>query len=200
MSTSKGYLKDARGVDIRPGDVVIYGFGVSRSVAMAEGKVEADPKDPDQVSQTASGLVRVRVVRRSYSQGEKPVVAIMADRMVVLKPGFNNEGSDYDPDVWSLPPSPLPTQDELLYDRLVTTVERRHGDIVRLATGGNLDEHERRQGNYPDYIYAEPRDPERVAWYLGLYREWMVRDFDQLKDTCARLGRDMPFTEEVRNS
>lgn len=193
MSTSKGPLKDARGVDITPGDVVIYGFGVSRSVAMAEGKVETDSKNPAKVSQTVSGLVRVRVVRRSYSSGEKPVVAIMADRMVVLKPGFNNEGSDYDPDVWSLPPSPLPTQDESLYDQLTATMERRLGDIERLSTGGELDEHERRGGYYPDYTYADADDPHKIEYYLGLYREWEARDRRQLEGTCKRLGRDMPL-------
>lgn len=199
MSTSKGPLKDARGVDIGPGDVVIYGFGVSRSVAMAEGVVLGDREyhldeyRPLTVSLTASGLVRVRVVRRSYSSGEKPVVAIMADRMVVLKPGFNNEGSDYDPDVWSLPPSPLPTQDEHLYDQLTATMERRLGDIERLSTGGELDEHERRGGYYPDYTYVDADDPHKIEYYLGLYREWEARDRKQLEGTCKRLGRDMPL-------
>lgn len=190
MSTSKGYLKDARGVDVTPGDVVIYGFGVSRSVAMAEGKVEADSKDATRVSQTASGLVRVRVIRRSYSSGEKPVVAILADRMVVLKGRrFDGVGTQA---AWVLPPSPLPTQDEELYDKLTTTMERRLEDIERLSTGGGLDEHERRQGYYPDYTYLDQHDEGQVAWRLKLYREWETRDRAQLTECCKRLGRPMP--------
>lgn len=191
MSTSKGHLKDARGVDINAGDVVIYGFGVSRSVAMAEGRVEADPQDPSAVSVTASGLVRVRVVRRSYSSGERPVVAIMADRMVVLKPGFNNGGSDYDPDVWSLPPSPLPTQDEELYDRITSAMERWLGCIERLSSGGQLDHGERRRGyDEPDY---DPDDPGQIRYWLANYREWEARERKQLEECCARLGKPMPL-------
>lgn len=199
MSTSKGYLKDARGVDICAGDVVIYGFGVSRSVAMAEGKVEADPEDPALVSQTASGLIRVRVIRRSYAQGEKPVVAIMADRMVVLKPGFNNQ-EEIDPDVWSLPPSPLPTQDEELYDKLVTAIERYHEHVTRLHGGGDLNIHERRIRDYPTEVFCDPRDPDQVNRWLGFYRERLTLDWDQLAGTCERLGRGMPFDKEIRNA
>lgn len=191
MSTSKGHLKDARGVDINAGDVVIYGFGVSRSVAMAEGRVEADPQDPSAVSVTASGLVRVRVVRRSYSSGEKPVVAIMADRMVVLKPGFNNEGSDYDPDVWSLPPSPLPTQDEELYCRITSAMERWLDCIERLSSGGQLDHGERRRG-YDESDY-DPDDPGQIRYWLANYREWEARERKQLEECCARLGKPMPL-------
>lgn len=64
-------LLDARGVPIAPGDTAIYGFGVGRSVAMAEGVVLGGEKgDPDtngwgrRVSLTPSGRVRVRVIRR----------------------------------------------------------------------------------------------------------------------------------------
>ena len=76
-----------------PGDVVVYGFGVSRSVAMAEGVVERG--EGGGLSLTPSGLVRVRIVRRSYASGEKLVVAVAADRIVT---------------VIKLPKSPLSTQ------------------------------------------------------------------------------------------
>lgn len=119
-------LVDARGVPIAPGDTAIYGFSVSRSVAMAEAVVLAEelectcrndygdhetraqrlacPRPNRGVSLTASGRVRLRVIRRSYSSGEKPTVDVAPDRLVVLKPT-----------IWAtpvLPPSPLPTQAE----------------------------------------------------------------------------------------
>lgn len=115
-------LVDARGVPIAPGDTAIYGFGVGRSVAMAEAVVLGEEPcthgDPDaectrecpgftrspSVSLTPSGRVRLRVVRRSYGVGEKPVVTVGPDRLVVLK--------DYDGGRPALPPSPLPTQEE----------------------------------------------------------------------------------------
>jgi hypothetical protein len=107
-------LLDARGVEIEPGDVCLYGFGVGRSVAMAEAVVlgaHADhkacqPPCLDEVSLTPSGRVRLRVIRRSYASGEKPVVDVAPDRLVVLKPSLRS------PATVILPPSPLPTQDE----------------------------------------------------------------------------------------
>lgn len=108
-------LVDARGVEIGPGDAVIYGFVVGRSVAMAEGEVVPEagpgPDDGHVVSLTPSGRVRVRIVRRSYFSGTKPVVDIMPDRLVVLKPCTElfTAGGDA---VAVLPPSPLPTQAE----------------------------------------------------------------------------------------
>lgn len=109
-------LLDARGVEITPGDTAIYGFGVGRSVAMAEAVVLGEhgdhkaclPPCQDSVSLTASGRVRLRVVRRSYSSGEKPVVDVAPDRLVVLK-GITAIDGDT---VTYLPDSPLPTQDE----------------------------------------------------------------------------------------
>ncbi len=190
MSTSKGDLRDARGVEISAGDVCIYGFGVSRSVAMAEGVVMADPKNPVVVSRTVTGLIRVRVVRRSYAQGEKPIVAIMSDRMVVLKaePSVDDGLSV----VHVLPWSPLLTQDEELYEKLVGAIERHLGNAERLSTGGELDDHERRSGYYPEYTYADVHDPGLTEKYLGWYREWEARDRKQLEGVCARLGKEMP--------
>lgn len=116
-------LLDARGVEISPGDAVIYGFGVSRSVAMAEGVVVGSPCQDDgcegiyddcspKVSLTPSGLVRIRVVRRSYSSGSKPVVNLMPDRIVVLKEVDGPLQPTAPDPCFALPVSPLPTQDE----------------------------------------------------------------------------------------
>lgn len=114
-------LLDARGVEIRAGDTVIYGFGVSRGVAMAEGVVVAGPSVYDglngytpSVSLTPSGLVRIRVVRRSYRSKTKPVVSLMPDRIVVLKPLGERALSRLP----VLPVSPLPTQDEVYRAKL----------------------------------------------------------------------------------
>jgi hypothetical protein len=106
-------LTDARGVKIEAGDIAIYGFGVGRSIAMAEAVVlwEGDGGGtPPRVSLTPSGRVRLRVVRRSYSSGQKPIVDVAPDRLVVLKLDYDNwsEWARY-----RLPPSPLPTQAEM---------------------------------------------------------------------------------------
>jgi hypothetical protein len=111
-------LLDARGVPIAPGDTAIYGFGVGRSIAMAEAVVLGELPEgalPEfgggVVSLTPSGRVRLRVVRRSgIHGGTKPVVDVAPDRLVVLKLDYDNwsEWARY-----RLPPSPLPTQAEL---------------------------------------------------------------------------------------
>lgn len=111
-------ILDARGVAIEPGDTVIYGFSEGGGVAMAEAVVlAAEPCDGDcdtptrhqTVSLTPSGRVRLRIVRRSCSNGEKPVVDVAPDRLVVLKPitcGMHAPGLS------QLPASPLPTHAE----------------------------------------------------------------------------------------
>ena len=124
-------LTDARGVEIAPGDTAIYGFSVSRSVAMAEAVVLAEPDPtataltPRKVSLTPSGRVRLRVVRRSYSSGEKPVVDVAPDRLVVLKyvglPGIG--------DASYLPPSPLPTQDEKARAKIEAQIQSYTEDL-----------------------------------------------------------------------
>lgn len=139
-------LTDARGVTISPGDVVLYGFGVGRSVAMAEGVVipEAGPEPDDGhvVSLTASGRVRIRVIRRSYSSGEKPVVDIAPDRLVVLKlvDGPLQPGTP-DP-CFALPHSPLPTQDQANAVKLRENMERSTDRLRDLGNGGDLTEGE----------------------------------------------------------
>lgn len=108
-------LLDARGVEIAPGDIVIYGFGVSRSVAMAEGVVVGDGEG---VSLTPSGQVCIRVVRRSYSSGSKPVVNLMPDRIVVLRKVDGPLQPTAPDPCFALPVSPLPTQDEVYRAKL----------------------------------------------------------------------------------
>jgi hypothetical protein len=106
-SSQAGSLIDARGIPITAGDTVIYGFGVGRSVAMAEGVVLAEKEGYPMPSQTKTGRIRIRVIRRSYASGSKPVVDVAGDRLVVLKQ------NDYPGGLWPyLPPSLLPTQDE----------------------------------------------------------------------------------------
>lgn len=132
-------LLDARGVPIAPGDTAVYGFGVGRSVAMAEAVVLADSNHTNdgpcdgcetkvntRVSLTSSGRVRLRVVRRSYSSGEKPVVDVAPDRLVVLKMDYDNwsEQARY-----RLPPSPLPTQDEVLRGTIENLIKSYSDDL-----------------------------------------------------------------------
>lgn len=178
---------DARGVEIVPGDRVIYGFGLSRSVAMAEGEVVEDHGD---VSVTTTGLVRVRIIRRSYNNGEKPVVAIMPDRLVVLKPILDPENPQSSSRVYVLPWSPQPTQDELNYDQLVSNVERYTDSREHLRSGGELSDSQARTGNYPDYIYD--RSPEHRAHWIDWYTRNIARSREALVTVCARLGKPMP--------
>lgn len=126
-------LLDARGVLIEPGDTAIYGFGVSRSVAMAEaivlGEMTGDLAHSRlKVSVTPKGRVRLRVVRRSYSDGEKPTVDVAPDRLVVLKrePCLVGEADAV------LPPSPLPTQDEVARKKIQKDVDR-HVETLRMT-------------------------------------------------------------------
>jgi hypothetical protein len=129
------------------------------------------------------------VIRRSYSSGEKPVVAIMPDRLVVLKESsFDADGTGGP--VFVLPWSPQPTQDEVSYDELVAKVESHLEDIDRLAGGGEMDELETRSGSYPDY--TEDRSPERREYWLYHYRRWLRRDQKKLADVCVRLGMTVP--------
>lgn len=116
---------DARGVEISPGDTVIYGFGVGRSVAMAEGVVLGED---GRVALTPSGRVKVKVVRRSYSSGEKPVVDVQADRMVALKQALAPRHFSF------LPPSSLPTQDELFRSKAKAMIQSYEDDLERTET------------------------------------------------------------------
>ncbi|MFF0183525.1 hypothetical protein [Streptomyces sp. NPDC005244] len=113
-------ITDARGVDVKPGATVIYGFGVGRSVAMAEGVVE---ERDGEVSLTPSGRLWVQVVRRSYGSGTEQRVHVAADRLVVV-------------DV--LPHSPQPTQIESNLTDWRTRCDRYRTRIAALAEGGEL--------------------------------------------------------------
>ncbi|MCX4912835.1 hypothetical protein [Streptomyces sp. NBC_00687] len=113
-------ITDARGVDVKPGATVIYGFGVGRSVAMAEGVVEE--KDGE-VSVTPSGRLWVHVVRRSYSSGTEQRVHVASDRLVVVD---------------ALPPSPQPTQNEGNLTEWRATCDRYRTRLAALAEGGEL--------------------------------------------------------------
>ncbi|WP_432112801.1 hypothetical protein [Streptomyces sp. S1] len=194
---------DARGVAIAPGDTVIYGFGVGRSVAMAEGVVlgertDAPPgaerhlcvgqedcerhggfgdhchggpascHDTVALSLTPTGMIRVRVVRRSYSSGEKPVVAINPDRVVVLKPIEDFRGDT----AMRLPPSPLPTQDEVRRTELTRNAERYRQTIAEIERTGEAPEHWRNQP--PEYV-------------MGRYREWLAEAEAELVQVEERL-------------
>ncbi|GHG10231.1 hypothetical protein [Streptomyces hydrogenans] len=169
---------DARGVAIEPGDTVIYGFGVGRSVAMAEGVVlgaEVKPRGketPMALSLTPTGMIRVRVVRRSYSSGEKPVVAINPDRVVVLKERAHRP---------TLPPSPLPTQDEKRRTALVTCAEHYRETIAEIERTGEVPESWRNKPTMPE--------PERTPEYvLRRYREWLAEAKAELAQVEERIA------------
>jgi hypothetical protein len=84
------FTKDWRGTPIEVGQTVIYGSGVgSHSIQLNEATIEELPNE--------NGRVKVRLVRRSYSQGTKPVVDVGHDRITI---------------VTELPPSELQTQPE----------------------------------------------------------------------------------------
>jgi hypothetical protein len=111
-------LLDARGVLIAAGETVIFGFGVGRCIAMAEAVVLPEEEGFPYPSQTKTGRIRLRVVRRSHYSGEKPVVDVAPDRLVVLKP------CTYGNDEPFLPPSPLPTQFEGARAKIEASIAR----------------------------------------------------------------------------
>ena len=73
---------DARGVRIEPGDRVVYGAGVGRSIEMVEARVR------DENPFTATGRVRLQVVSRSFggfgTWHTAETVAVRPDRLVVV--------------------------------------------------------------------------------------------------------------------
>lgn len=81
-------IHDWRGTPIEPGQIVVYGGPVNRSIQQVEGQVEGFTK---------SGRVRVRVIRRSYTTGSKEIVDVGPDRLTVVE---------------SLPPTTNATQAE----------------------------------------------------------------------------------------
>jgi hypothetical protein len=171
-------LLDARGVVIAPGDTVIYGFGVGRSVAMAEAVVlggHADhkaclPPCQDEVSLTASGRVRLRVVRRSYSSGEKPVVDVAPDRLVVLK---SPSWGPLDRTRAYLPPSPLPTQAEAARADIETDISRYTAHL---------------RAKFPPPYWAEEMPPgTSPEVVLADYQAWCARQLTELRKKLKAL-------------
>jgi hypothetical protein len=187
MSRGDGLL-DARGVIIEPGDTAIYGFGVGRSVAMAEGRIRDDGYG--HVSTTPSGRVWVTIVRRSYGSGTEDRVHIAPDRLVVLKPGFNNQ-EELDPDCPTLPESPLPTQDETNLKELQKLVGRTRVEVLRLAEGGNAPSWVR-STFYLGVLKEAGVDPKNEdqlrAWALAKERTWLVEHEAKLMALRARMG------------
>lgn len=122
-------LIDARGVIIEPGDTAIWGYSSGSCPAMAEGVVMAGERhclydaaectnedcQVTPVSLTASGRVRVRVTRRSRWGGSytNPVVNLAPGQLIVLKAlGSLMAGTAALSRIPTLPPSPLPTQED----------------------------------------------------------------------------------------
>lgn len=91
-------VKDWRGTPINIGDTVVYGSGVGRSIQLNEAIVDGfhEQKINSWADETET-KVKVRIIRRSYMQGTKPVVTVGADRITV---------------VTTLPPCTLQTQGE----------------------------------------------------------------------------------------
>lgn len=109
-------MKDARGADIKDGDTVVYGFGVGRSVAMAEGIFTGEV--------SPSGRLWIEIVRRSYGGGyldSKSRVHVAADRLVV---------------VTGLPPTDMPTQAEKMATDRAVAIRRYRQVIARLEADG----------------------------------------------------------------
>lgn len=173
-------LTDARGVLIEPGDAVIYGFGVGRSVAMAEGRIRDDGYG--HVSTTTSGRVWVTIVRRSYGEGTEERVHVAPDRLVVLKRLFEND----DKAVMWLPDSPLPTQDIKNRTETSKALARNIGELRGLLAGAPAPEWIRRShfGGQPD-----TRTDDRLhADAVRMLRTWTT----ERRATLLRLETRVP--------
>lgn len=94
MTSLSEPIRDWRGTVIEPGQTVIYGGPVGRSIQQVEGEV---------VGFTKSGRVNVHVIRRSFTSGDRDVVHVGADRLTVVE---------------SLPPTSNVTQAEQNVERL----------------------------------------------------------------------------------
>jgi hypothetical protein len=112
-------LTDARGVPIAPGDTAIYGFGVSRSVAMAEAVVLGAPptndwvcayEGPDHDTEHPEEDDHTWVRPDGYNPSPVSLTPSGRVRLRVI-PGRS-----------MLPPSPLPTQDEEATKRIMAAM------------------------------------------------------------------------------
>lgn len=185
-------MVDARGVKIEPGDAVIYGFGVSRSVAMAEGRVRDDGYG--HVSTTPSGRVWVTIVRRSYGGGEEERVHIAPDRMVVLK----KQPNSVIPSGPYLPDSPLPTQDEVNRDTVIGHIESSSDDLGSLLAGGPVPEWMRQTG----FDRGSPRrtEDEARAWGIAYYRRTLPERLAKLAGIETRIPCCEQAGSKIRES
>jgi hypothetical protein len=177
-------LVDARGVLIESGDTAIYGFGVSRSVAMAEGIIRDDGHG--RVSTTPSGRVWVTIVRRSYGGGEDERVHVAPDRLVVLKP---IDGPGTTP---ALPGSPLPTQDEFNLAQTNKRITSVRADIAHLEAGGRAPDHWKSSEYSRQNLRNQGLDPDDDdalrAYALNKERAWLVEYTDRRDKIAERLG------------
>ncbi len=73
--------RDWRGVDITPGATVIYGAGIGRSIALVEARVTLD-----EVIATASGKIRLEVIRRAYGGWSEHGLSVKVgpDRLTIV--------------------------------------------------------------------------------------------------------------------
>jgi hypothetical protein len=72
-------IRDWRGTPIEPGQLVVYGAGVGRSIEMVEAIVADDML-------TKAGAIRLDVVRRSYGNWKQRTrVAVGPDRLTVVE-------------------------------------------------------------------------------------------------------------------
>lgn len=179
----KDPLKDARGVLIEPGDTAIYGFGVGRSVAMAEGVIRNDGHG--RVSTTPSGRVWVTITRRSYGSGEDERVHVAPDRLVVLKPV---DGLGTTP---ALPGSPLPTQDEQNLIELRGRVAGTQSSIAALEKPGAPVPQWLKSEFQRSWLERSGIDPEDrtavIAWALDKEHTWLAEYVTKLDALEAKM-------------
>lgn len=90
MADAPEPVTDWRGIEIKPGQTVIYGAGVSRSISPTEGVVESiaykerSYKDWDKKGRTST-TVRVRIARTAFGyRAGKPVVNVLPGRLTVV--------------------------------------------------------------------------------------------------------------------
>jgi hypothetical protein len=158
---------------------------MAEGVVLGEREHHLDEYRPLTVSLTPSGRVRIRVVRRSYGAGEKPVVDIAPDRLVVLKPVARN---GWDAEYSYLPLSPLPTQDEANAEQLRKSIDRWSAHLNRLASGGELEPNEARVGvrSY-DQPATFDHSPEQRARWTAIYEMWLAQSREELSKIETRM-------------
>lgn len=133
---------DWRGTEIKPGQTVIYGAGVSRSISPTEGVVESiaykerSYSDWDKKGRTST-TIRVRIVRTAFGyRAGKPVVNVMPERLTVVD---------------SLPATEVPTMREKMdkddaeaQERLRLMNTHRGVDIIVQRSANGMREYEHR--------------------------------------------------------